>query len=171
MKITDEQKEKLETIYQSFFHDPRIQRMKEVKMHRGSNCFEHSFKVAKKAIRGALRSHRKNIDLQIILVGAILHDYYLYDWREDRSKKKGHAKNHQFIASQNAMRDFDISPDVRKVIESHMWPLNFKNYPKSREAKIVSIADKAVALEEAMTSIAHKNKNRKKYLDDIATLF
>ncbi|MBP5216491.1 MAG: HD domain-containing protein [Bacilli bacterium] len=171
MKITDEQKERLEAIYQSFFHDPRIQRMKEVKMHRGSNCFEHSFKVAKKAIRGALRSKRKNIDLEVVLIGAILHDYYLYDWREDRSKKKGHGRNHQYIASQNAVRDFDISPEVKKVIESHMWPLNLKDYPKSREAKIVSISDKAVALGESLTSIAYKNKKRQKYLDDISTLF
>lgn len=171
MKISDEQKERLEAIYQSFFHDPRIQKMKEVKMHRGSNCFEHSFKVAKKAIHGALRSRRKNINLEVILIGAILHDYYLYDWREDHSKKKGHAKNHQYIASQNAMRDFDVSPEVKKVIEAHMWPLNFKEYPKSREAKIVSVSDKVVAIQEAFTSCGHKEKKREKYLEDISALF
>jgi len=171
MEISNETKEKLEAIYQTFLNDEKIKRMKDIKMHRGSNCYEHSFKVAKKAMKMALRSHKKNLNLEALLIGAILHDYYLYDWREDRSKLKKHAKKHPYIAAENAMRDFGISEEVKKIIESHMWPFNFKNFPETKEARIVDIADNNVALCEALTSIAYKNKHRQKYLDHISRLF
>ena len=169
MKITEEKKEQLEKIYQAFLNNEKILRMKEISMHRGSNCYEHSFKVAKKAIKKSLS--RKEVNLEVVLLGAILHDYYLYDWRKDRSKLKKHGKNHPNIAIQNATRDFDISDDVKKVIKSHMWPINIKDFPKSKEAKIVSLSDKAVTIRESLTSKKHKQKKREKYLSYISHLF
>ena len=171
MELSSEQKEKLESIYQSFLHDERIIRMKEFKMHRGSNCYEHTFKVVKRAMHHVEISRKKNIKPEIVLLGAILHDYYLYDWRVDRSKLKGHAKNHVQIALENASKDFNISPEVKEVIGTHMWPINIKQYPKSREAKIVSINDKLVALCEAFTSVKYKERHREKYLNKISKLF
>lgn len=171
MKLSKEEKEKLESIYQSFLHDEKILRMKEIKMHRGSNCYEHTFKVVKRAMHHVEISSKKNINSEIVLVGAILHDYYLYDWRVDRSKRKGHGNNHVQRALENASKDFNISPEVKEVIGTHMWPINIKNYPKSREAKIVSISDKMVALCESLTSIRYKEKKRDKYLSRISKLF
>ena len=171
MYLSPEQKEKLESIYQSFLNDEKILRMKEFSMHRGSNCYEHTFKVVKRAIHHVEISSKKNINPEVVLVGAILHDYYLYDWRVDRSKLKGHAKHHVQIALENACKDFDISKEVKEVIGTHMWPINIKNYPKSREAKIVSINDKMVALCEAFTSKRYKNKHRENYLKRISRLF
>lgn len=169
MKITLEEKKRLEDIYQAFLNDEKILRMKDISMHRGSNCYEHSFKVAKKAIKKSL--NRKDVNLEVVLLGAILHDYYLYDWRKDRSKLKKHGKNHPEIAINNATKDFDISEDVKKVIKSHMWPINIKDYPKSKEAKIVSISDKAVTIGESFTSKKYKQKKRYKYLSYISHLF
>ena len=171
MYLSPEQKEKLESIYQSFLNDEKILRMKEFSMHRGSNCYEHTFKVVKRAIHHVEISSKKNINPEVVLVGAILHDYYLYDWRVDRSKLKGHAKKHVQIALENASKDFDISKEVKEVIGTHMWPVNIKNYPKSREAKIVSINDKMVALCETLTSKRYKNKHRENYLKRISRLF
>ena len=169
MKITDEQKEKLENLYQSFLNDEKILRMKEISMHRGSNCYEHVFKVAKKAIKKSL--NRKNINLEVVLIGAILHDYYLYDWRKNKELLKGHGKNHPDIAINNAVRDFDINDEVKKVIKTHMWPVNIKAYPNTKEARIVSISDKAVTIGESLTSIKYKQRKREKYLSYISTLF
>ena len=171
MKLTLEEQRNLEDIYQSFLHNEKILKMKDFSMHRGSNCYEHSFKVAKKAIKYAIRSRRKNINLETILVGAILHDYYLYDWRKNKKALKGHTKNHPKIAINNAIRDFGINKEVEHIIRSHMWPLNTKDYPKSREAKLVSISDKVVSLCESLTFINYKNKHREKYLKYISTLF
>ena len=169
MQITDEQKEKLENLYQSFLNDKKILRMKEISMHRGSNCYEHVFKVAKKAIKKSL--NRKNVNLEVVLIGAILHDYYLYDWRKNKELLKGHGKNHPDIAINNAVRDFGINDEVKKVIKTHMWPVNIKAYPNTKEAKIVSISDKAVTIGESLTSIKYKQRKREKYLSYISTLF
>ena len=169
MEITEERKQELEAIYQSFLNNEKIQKMKKVSMHRGSNCYIHSFKVAKLAIKRALR-HKRG-DLYIILVGSILHDYYLYDWRVDRSKMKHHMGSHPYTAAENALRDFGISKDVQKVIKSHMWPVNFKDFPKTKEARIISNADKAIYLREIVCSKRFKKKREQKYLAEISTLF
>ena len=169
MKITEEQKQRLEDLYQTFLNDEKILRMKNISMHRGSNCYEHSFKVAKKAIKKAINT--KDVNLEVVLLGAILHDYYLYDWRSDRSKLKKHGHNHPGIAIENAVRDFNISEDVKKVIKTHMWPINIKQFPNTKEAKIVSLADKAVTIGESLSSKSYKKKKREKYLSYISHLF
>ena len=104
--------------------------MKDISMHRGSNCYIHSFLVAKLAIKRALRKNKK-LDLESILIASILHDYYLYDWRSDRSLLKHHGSKHPFISIENAKRDFNIDDKVASLIRSHMWPINFKYFPYS----------------------------------------
>ena len=169
MQLTEEKKLELEKIYQTFLNDEKILKMKEIQMHRGSNCFIHSFRVAKLAIKRALR-HKKG-DLYIILVGSILHDYYLYDWRKDKSLLKKHGSRHPYIACQNAKRDFNINNKVADIILSHMWPINFKCFPKTIEARIVNNADTFVAFMEAMTSKIYKAKRIEKKLWFISELF
>lgn len=169
MEITEERKQELEAVYQSFLNSEKILKMKDVPMHRGSNCYIHSFKVARLAIKRALR-HKRG-DLYIILVGSILHDYYLYDWRIDRSKMKSHLANHPYIAAENALRDFGISEDIQKVIKSHMWPVNINDFPKTREARIISNADKAICLREFFSTKCHKRKKEEQYLTQISKLF
>ena len=169
MKLNDEQKKRLEEIYQKFLHDELVQKMKEVPMHRGSNCYLHSFKVAKKAVKHAL--HYKNVDVEAVLIASILHDYYLYDWRKDRSKLKHHGQRHPYIAAEQAKRDFDINELTQTIIKSHMWPINFKEFPKTKEARILSYSDKDVAVCEALTSKRYKAKRETKYLEYISTLF
>ena len=169
MEITLEFKNELEEIYQSLFNDNRVRRMLEIPMHRGSNCFLHSFKVAKKAIHRAL--NKKSIDLKVLLYGAILHDYYLYDWRKDKSKRKSHGRSHPIIAADQAKKDFDIPDEAASIIRSHMWPLNFKLYPKNKEAKLLSFSDKSIAIKEFFSSSKRKQKNREKEMKYISTLF
>ena len=169
MEITLEQKQELENIYQSFLHDPKILRMQDITMHRGSNCYIHSFKVAKLAIKRALR-HKKG-DLKMVLLGAILHDYYLYDWRIERDKMRHHMSSHPYTASKQAEHDFHIPKDVQRIIETHMWPVNFTDFPKTKEARLVSHADKTIYLKEIICSKSFKKKREQKYLNEIAKLF
>ena len=169
MKLSEERKQELEKIYQSYLNDTRIMKMKEIPMHRGSNCYIHSFKVAKLAIKMA--SRHKKLNLEVILHACILHDYYLYDWRKDKSKKKKHGSRHPYLAAQKAEEDFGISPDVKKAIASHMWPINFKEFPSSEEARILSLADKVIATREFFTSRGQKQKKEEEYLKNIAILF
>ena len=169
MELTEQEKQRLEEIYQKYLHDEKIMKMQEIPMHRGSNCYMHSFKVAKLAMKWALR--QKNINLEAVLIASILHDYYLYDWRKDKKLLKHHGKLHPSIANQNAKRDFGIDEEESDIILSHMWPINIKVFPKSKEAKIVNQADTHVAFLEALTSKRYKEKHQVKYLTFINKLF
>ena len=121
------------------------------------------------AIKRALR-HKKG-NLENILLGAILHDYYLYDWRTDKSKMKKHGSAHPYIAAENAKNDFDATDEVQKIIKSHMWPINLKEFPNSKEARIVDWADDHIALLEFLTSKRFKQKRLEKTYKSIETLF
>lgn len=171
MNNIDEVKKELEEIYKEYLNNDKVKQMQSINMHRGSNCYIHSFLVAKLSIKRALRRKRKKLNLKSILIAAILHDYYLYDWRENRKLLKGHAKRHPFIAANNAMNDFNITPFIKDIIESHMWPYNFKYFPKTTEARIVANADTHIAFIEAMTSIKHKKKTYNKRMQYIQNLF
>lgn len=169
MKLSEERKAELEKFYQQFLHDERILKMKEIPMHRGSNCFLHSFRVARLCIKRAQR--HKHVNYEVLLVGAILHDYYLYDWRKNRELRKKHGRNHPMIAARKAKEDFGISDEVSKIIETHMWPINFKKFPKTKEARILMNADTDIATREFMTCIKYKANKMPKYLKKIETLF
>ena len=168
--VTEEEKNELEQIYQSLFNDAKVRRMLDIPMHRGSNCFVHSFMVAKIALNKAIKK-KKTLNLKALLYACIFHDYYLYDWRKDRSKLKGHGKNHPGIAIKNAKEDFNIPDESAVIIKSHMWPINFKEYPKGKEARLLSYADKKVAIREAFISKKRKNKNKDNLLIYLSKLF
>lgn len=170
MYPSEQEKAKLEKIYQGFLNNPLILKMKEIPMHRGSNCYIHSFKVAKAVIKKATKKD-KGYHLEHLLVGAILHDYYLYDWRSDHEKLKGHGKRHPLIAYENAKRDFDIPTEVAEIIKTHMWPLTPKLKPITKEAKLLDYMDDKIATIEFLSSKKHKAKKEEKYLKQISRLF
>ncbi len=161
--------DELNQIYDSLLKDERILKMKEIPMHRGSNCYIHSFKVAKRSLHKAMKS-KKELNLEALLYACILHDYYLYDWRIDRSKKKHHGKNHPFIAAEQAKKDFGIDEFTQELIISHMWPMNIKKFPKSKEAKILAWSDNVIATKEFFVSKARKKKKEQEYLEYISHL-
>lgn len=167
--ITSEQKEELNNIYVEYLNNPLIMEMKKIPMHRGSNCYLHSFKVAKRTLNKAIE--HPNLDYKSLLIASILHDYYLYDWRKNRNLKKKHGRNHPGIAINNAKRDFNISDEVADMIRTHMWPLTPHDFPKSFEAKLLNIIDDEIATVEFLSSKKHKKKKEKQYLSRIATLF
>ena len=170
MKLTVERKKKLEETYQFYLHNEAILKMKEIPAHKGSNVYLHTFKLVKKVIKKAIKS-RKNLDLENLLVATILHDYYLYDWRTLKERPKPHGKHHPLIAVNNAKRDFGISKKAADMMLTHMWPFNFFNPPKGKEAWLLNKVDTWVALVECLTSKSYKKKKADKYESYISTLF
>lgn len=83
--------------------------------------------------------------------GALLHDYFLYDWhdknRED--KKRLHGFYHPGIALKNAAREYPLTNREKDIIRKHMWPLTVVP-PRCREAWIVTTADKYCSLMETV---------------------
>jgi len=74
--------------------------------------------------------------------GALLHDYFLYDWHEKDASHKWHGFHHAKKACENAARDIpDLNEIEKDMIKCHMFPLNIVP-PKYMEGWILCCADK-----------------------------
>lgn len=82
-----------------------------------------------------------------LIRGALLHDYFLYDWHDGKPERRIHGFTHPKAALLNAECDFFLSERERDIIRKHMFPLTF-NPPKYRESWIVCLIDKACSLYE-----------------------
>lgn len=91
-----------------------------------------------------------NVDKQALIRGAMLHDYFLYDWHDtNNAAHRWHGFTHPSTALRNAREDFELTAVECDIIEHHMFPL-VPYPPKSREAWIVCTADKICALKETL---------------------
>ena len=127
-----------------------VKRMKNYIQHGKVTTYEHCESVARLSY---LIDRRLSLrcDPKTLLIGAMLHDFYLYDWhRDDDKKHRLHGFRHAKTACRNARAYFDIDDKTGDVISSHMWPLNPARIPRSKEAWIVCIADKCVSLYETV---------------------
>ena len=113
--------------------------------HGATNVFEHSFNVACISLFIVYILHLKVRERDLVR-GALLHDYFLYDWHKD-DHEGPHGFTHARCALKNARRDFDVNNVEGDIIEKHMFPLNIAP-PKCRESAIVCAADKASAVIE-----------------------
>lgn len=114
--------------------------------HGNTTVFEHSVNVAVDSVMLAEKLGIK-VDLAKLIRGALLHDYFLYDWHQKDKSHSWHGFRHADAALKNAKEDFELSFIEENIIERHMFPLNPKP-PACREAWIVCIADKYCAIKE-----------------------
>lgn len=119
--------------------------------HGTISCYEHSMAVAYISIVIALKHNIKNVDLSSLVRGALLHDYFLYDWHEKNAGHGLHGYFHAAISLRNARRDFHINKIEENIIFRHMFPLNITRIPNCKEAAIVCLADKFCALCETFS--------------------
>ena len=128
-------------------NDPKILRMKKYTQHGKVSTYDHCLRVARNSYRlcKALKMKVKEEDL---VRGAMLHDYFLYDWHTHEGRL--HGLTHPDTAASNAKRDFDLTEKEENIIKSHMWPLTLKHIPKSREAVVVCLVDKICSLKETL---------------------
>lgn len=94
-------------------------------------------------------------DQHALIRGALLHDYFLYDWHEKDDSHKWHGFYHAGKALQNAMEDFALSEIEKETIRRHMFPLN-PIPPRCREAWIVTLADKICSGGETVEGLWEK---------------
>jgi uncharacterized protein len=145
MKLTSTEKKEYDEYLQELMHDPYLLRMKCFVHHHKMRTFDHVVRVAEEAYKIAQRLPGK-VDMKSLLRGAMLHDYYLYNWRDHELWHYHHIKKHPKIAYVNACRDFDdLNSTEKDIILHHMWPHPFLALPRTREAWIVMMADKIVS--------------------------
>ncbi len=161
-KIEERRKKVHETLHkhgQDILLSSEFHKTKGFVQHGDMTVYEHCMNVAERAIKINRALKTKCVERDLVR-GALLHDYFLYDWHVD-GKDKGnvHPKLHGFYhpstALKNANRDFKLSPREKDIIKKHMWPLTVVP-PMCREAWVVTLADKYCSLME--TFGLHKAK-------------
>lgn len=110
----------------------------------------HCIDVAEKSI-AISKFFRIPCNEREMIRGALLHDYFLYDWH-DKSREnyqRLHGFYHPGIALRNASMEYELTLRERDIIKKHMWPLTVIP-PLCREAWIVTTADKYCSLLETL---------------------
>jgi len=124
--------------------------------HHNSSIYDHALSVA--YLSYSICKYLK-LDFRSATRGALLHDFFLYDWRNhdipDLPRNKFHGLAHPSIALANARKLFPLNEIEEDIIIKHMWPLTLVP-PKYKESYIVSFADKYLSSKEFL--IEYKKK-------------
>ena len=131
--------------------DSRFNEMRNFIQHGDTTVMEHCIHVAQTAYFIAVKFGIK-VDEDALIRGALLHDYFLYDWHDDdhRGLKNLHGFYHPGVALKNAMAEYTLTDRQKNIISSHMWPLTLRHIPKCKEAWVVTAADKYVSTMESL---------------------
>ena len=132
--------------------------------HGTMSVHAHVISVAHTSLAMAERLERLGIriDRASLIRGALLHDYFLYDWHDPDPSHRLHGFTHPFAALARAQEDFeDLTERERNIISRHMFPL-VPIPPTCREAWLVCLADKACALHETIAGRLPKRSTGRK---------
>ncbi len=144
------QEKEFYSIAEPILRNSEFQRRREF-LHHNDSVYDHSLRVAWYSYQMAkyIQKYRK-IDIQNVIVSALLHDFYLIPWRQYKNPVlwKKHGFIHGKLASINSYQFFPtlMNERIENAICRHMFPLTFLP-PKYIEGWIISIADKYVSLE------------------------
>lgn len=129
----------------------RLDLTHEFIQHGDVTVYAHVTSVARASLSFAefLGRVGVSVDRASLLRGALLHDYFLYDWHDPDPSHRLHGFRHPFFALARAEEDFELTPRERNIIVRHMFPL-VPVPPTCREAWIVCLADKWCALRETV---------------------
>ena len=142
--------DEIDALMKEYDAHPLVQRMRLFYQHGHVNTYMHARRVMRKslAIKRALHIH---VDEKELLLAALLHDFYLYDWHEvGDGSHHFHGFRHPKRASEKAIEVFCVSPLVAKAIRTHMWPLTLFHIPTSKIGWIICIADKLISIKETI---------------------
>lgn len=135
-------------ILEKVHKDTRILMAKEHIQHGTTSVYAHCVQVAYESYLFAKRK-KLEVDLEKLIRGALLHDYFLYDWHNQLTPHRLHGFFHPGIALRNAAMDVELSEVERDIIKRHMFPLTLVP-PKYKESWIVCWIDKKCSLRETL---------------------
>jgi len=119
--------------------------------HIGTSRLQHSINVAYYSF---IACRRLNLDYRSAARAGILHDLYLYDWRDPESPRGYHAALHPIEALKNAEKITQLNKIEKDAIVKHMWPMTIIP-PRYAESHIVSLVDKYCACAEVIDRMAY----------------
>ena len=131
-----------------------MKREKRFIQHANVSTYDHSISVATMSLTLAA-IFRVKVDKVSLVRGALLHDFFLYDWHDKTAMPKAHAYLHPLIAFDNAKKEFKLNAIEKNIIQAHMFPLSIV-MPKYKESWIVVMADKICAMNEIVSNLKLK---------------
>ncbi|MGM9891120.1 MAG: HD domain-containing protein [Floccifex porci] len=141
-------KEKIRYYGKDILDSKSIQIQKQCLQHGKRTVFEHSLAVALMCLTINEFLHLKLNERRLIR-GALLHDYFLYDWHVKDKSHRLHGFRHPYFALENARKEYELDPVLEDMIVKHMFPL-IPIPPKYRESWVLCIADKICASKETI---------------------
>lgn len=121
--------------------------MKNCKHHIKGSVYDHSVKVAYLCYQHHKRFGTK-IGLEEFVRGALLHDYYLYDWHEKSPSHRFHGFTHPRCALNNALAKYpDLTETEQDMILRHMFPLT-PIPPTTKAGWLLCFYDKVAAVSD-----------------------
>lgn len=128
--------------------ESRLQETDQYLQHGVTSVYRHSLAVAYFSCYLAEKMHLK-VRTREMIRGALLHDYFLYDWHEKSKDHRLHGFTHPARALKNAEQIFDLTPVEKDIIKRHMFPLT-PVPPAYRESYLVCLADKICSSYETL---------------------
>jgi uncharacterized membrane protein len=122
--------------------DEKVRSMGGIR-HHDDSVLRHSLTVSLAAYYIA---KGLGLDAASTARGALLHDFFLYDWR--KAKGSHHRTRHPRVALENSRSRFALNPCEEDIILTHMWPAA-KPFYSFKESFLVSSIDKVVSTKEA----------------------
>lgn len=159
MRLTEQEETCFWRCAGPLLRDAKVREMQNYCQHGEVTCLNHSLCVARRSFYWCRRLHCK-ADVRSLVTGALLHDFFLYDWHKKGGRKGLHGFTHPRTALQNASRRFPLTPTERDIILRHMWPLTLTP-PHTREGMLVCLADKYCAVKETLFCRRHAVAERR----------
>lgn len=159
MRLTKEDERRVGEILASYRGNERVRALTKYPHHGRVTTYEHVSHVTEVCYLMNRRWHLR-ADERVLVTAAFLHDFYLYDWHEKDATHRWHAFRHPATACRNAVETFQIGRKEQRIIRTHMWPLTLTRVPTSREAWILTVADKYCAVVELIRDRRERRQGR-----------
>ncbi|MBR1897022.1 MAG: hypothetical protein IJ822_09605, partial [Pyramidobacter sp.] len=101
-------KEDLEALLRELLEHEEVRKMARFRQHGKVSTLQHCEHVARKSWKLA-QTFRLHSDRRALVRGAMLHDFYLYDWHVQDGTHRWHGFHHPERAAENAARYIGVS--------------------------------------------------------------
>ncbi len=126
--------------------------------HGTFSVYDHSLYVTSMCLTISKKLHLR-VNERSLVRGALLHDFFLYDWHEPTKANRIHGFTHPGIALRNAEKVFKLNKIEKNMIKRHMFPLT-PVPPRYKESAVLCVADKICATFETVDGFKTKIKKK-----------